>query len=53
MTIKDKILQIISGIFFILASILLIWLENDATVAILFVPLGLYLMFTKEQVMFW
>ena len=52
MTIKEKIMQKFAGIFFIVMSILAIWLEKDATIAVIFVPLGLYLIFTKKQIMY-
>lgn len=44
--------QKIAGIFLALASIPVIYFENDATVAALFIPLGLYLIFTRKKVMY-
>lgn len=44
--------QKIAGIFLALASIPVIHFENDATVAALFIPLGLYLIFTRKKVMY-
>lgn len=49
----EKFLQKISGLFLILFSLLVAWLDNDAGAAVLFVPLGLYLIFTQKQVMYW
>lgn len=49
MTTKEKIVQKLYGLFFIIASIFPIWLENNGTVALLFVPFGLYLIFTKKK----
>jgi hypothetical protein len=50
--IMKHIEQKIAGIFLALASIPVIHFENDATVAALFIPLGLYLIFTKKKVMY-
>lgn len=47
----EKLKQKVSGIVLAIAGILSIIPENDATAAVLFVPLGLYLLMTKEQVM--
>lgn len=50
--IMKNIEQKIAGIFLALTSIPVICFENDATVAALFIPLGLYLIFTKKKVMY-
>lgn len=47
----EKLKQKLSGIVLVITGILSILPEMDATAAVLFVPLGLYLTFTKEQVM--
>lgn len=44
--------QRLAGLFMVIANIpLAIWV-NDGTAAMMLVPLGLYLLFTKKQVMF-
>ena len=52
MTIKEKIMQKFAGIFFIAVSIITFILEKDLTIAILFVPLGLWMMFTRKKIMY-
>ncbi len=47
---KYYMIQKSMGIFFILVSLAMILIDNDATVALFFVPLGLYLIFTREKV---
>lgn len=47
---KYYIMQKLMGVVLILCSIIPILIENDGTVAVLFIPLGLYLIFTKEKV---
>lgn len=47
---KEKIIQKIMGIFCILAGIIMIYAENDITIAVVSVPLGLYLLFTRKIV---
>ena len=46
--IRLGIQQKLMGLFFILVSVLMIVLDNDATVAVLFVPAGIYFIFTKK-----
>lgn len=49
---KEKIKQKLSGIVLVIVGILSVLPEHDATFALLVVPLGLYVTFTKEQVMY-
>lgn len=46
-------MQKISGFIMILLSIIVTILDNDAGAAMMLVPLGLYLVFARKQVMFW
>ena len=46
-------LQKISGLFITLFPILTAALLQEDTAGALFIPMGLYLMFTKKQVMYW
>lgn len=50
MTKKQKRKQIIVGLILIILGILSITIENDATAAVLVVPLGVYAIFTKEKI---
>ena len=45
-----KLKQKLSGIALVIIGILSILPEKDATAALLLVPIGLYVTFTKEQV---
>ena len=47
---KQKIKQIAAGLALIACSIVPIIIENDATIAVLTVPLGVALIFTREKV---
>lgn len=47
----DRIFQKVAGVFFVTISVLSVCL-NEAGIAVLFVPFGLYLLFTKKQVMY-
>lgn len=47
----EKLKQKLSGIVLVLLGIISVIPEHDATAAVLIVPLGLYLVFTREQVM--
>lgn len=46
----EKLKQKLSGIALIIAGILSVIPDHDATAAAIIVPLGLYLVFTREQV---
>lgn len=48
----QKLKQKLSGIALVIVGILSILPENDATAALLFIPIGLYATFTKEQIMY-
>ena len=46
--------QKMMGIALIIISILIpILLDGDATASLLFLPLGIYMLFTKEKVIYW
>lgn len=51
MTVKEKMIQKLSGASLIFISHMATWIENDATIAIILVPLGLYLIFTRKKIM--
>lgn len=46
---KYYIMQKLMGITLILVSLIPISIEKDGTLALLFVPMGLYLIFTKDK----
>lgn len=48
----EKLKQKLAGIVLVFVGILSVIPEHDATAAVLIVPLGLYALFTKEQVMY-
>ena len=47
---KQKIKQIVAGLVLIVCGIVPAIIENDGTVAVLTVPAGVALMFTREKV---
>lgn len=47
---KEKIIQKIMGIFCILAGIIMIYADNDITIATVSFPIGLYLLFARKIV---
>lgn len=47
---KYRITQIITGILMIIASILDAILLEDLTLSVIFIPLGIYLVITKNNV---
>ena len=49
MTVKEKMIQKICGASLIAASHFPIWWGNDGTIAMIFVPIGLYLMLTRKK----
>lgn len=46
---KYYIMQKLMGVALILVSLIPILIENDGTLALLFIPMGLYFIFTKEK----
>ena len=44
--------QKLCGFLFVVISILLPLMDGDATVSVLILPLGVYLLFTKEKIMY-
>ena len=52
MNIKEKIMQKLSGLFLIAMSIVSIPMENDATLAFILIPLGLWMLFSKKQIIY-
>ena len=52
MSIKQKIKQIVVGLLLIVCGIVPAIIENDGTIAVLTVPAGVALMFTREKVVY-
>lgn len=52
MTIKEKIIQKLSGIIFIAISVIVTCFDNDATIAMIFVPLGIWMLFSKKRILY-
>lgn len=49
---KWKLQQKIMGLLLTLCGIVAPYIDNDITASILFIPLGLYTMFTREKVIY-
>ena len=45
-------LQKLIGLVVVLASLVPIWLDSDGTAALLLVPIGLYMLFTKKDILY-
>lgn len=46
----NKIKQILAGIVLIVIGILSTTIDNDATAAVFLIPIGIYAIFSKEEV---